>query len=58
MAADLDICMETLGSTMSVADDDKFLANIEKLFERNERNGTVKRLREEYQSKQTPHLSI
>lgn len=43
--------MEILGSTMSVPDDNKFMRNIEKLFEKNEKNGTVKRLRQEYQSK-------
>ncbi|CAO3615173.1 unnamed protein product [Mucor hiemalis] len=53
LEADLDVCMETLGSTMSVSDDDRFLRNIEKLFERNEKNGTVRRLRLEYQSKHT-----
>lgn len=51
LEADMDVCMEILGSTMSVTDDDKFLRNIEKLFERNEKNGTVKRLRLEYHSK-------
>lgn len=51
LASDLDVCMEILGSTMSVPDDNKFMRSIEKLFEKNEKNETVKRLREEYQSK-------
>jgi hypothetical protein len=43
--------MEILGSTMSVPDDDKLLKNIEKLFEKNEKSGTIQKLRKEYQSK-------
>lgn len=43
--------METLGSTMSVPDDDRFIKNIRKVFEKNEAYGTVKNLRQEYQAK-------
>ncbi|KAG1085224.1 hypothetical protein G6F42_021481 [Rhizopus arrhizus] len=51
LSSDLDVCMEILGSTMSVPNDDKFLKSIEKLYEKNEKNGTIQRLRQEYQSK-------
>ncbi|KAI8062301.1 rab-GTPase-TBC domain-containing protein [Gilbertella persicaria] len=53
LALDLDVCMETLSSTMSVPDDDRFMRHIEKLYEKNQRYGTVQRLRKAYQSKQT-----
>lgn len=36
---------------MSVPNDDKFLKSIEKLYEKNEKNGTIQKLRQEYQSK-------
>ncbi|CEP09629.1 hypothetical protein [Parasitella parasitica] len=51
LSSDLDVCMEILGSTLSVPNDDKFLRTIEKLFERNEKNGTIQKLRQEYQAK-------
>lgn len=52
LASDLDVCMETLGTTMSVPNDDKFLKSIEKLYEKNEKSGTIQKLRQEYISKQ------
>jgi hypothetical protein len=51
LAADLDVCMQILGSTMSVPDDDRFMRNIEKLYEKNVKDDTIQSLRKEYRSK-------
>jgi hypothetical protein len=51
LASDLDVCMEILGSTMSVPDDNKFMRTIEKLYAKNARMNTIANLRKEYQSK-------
>ncbi|KAG2229616.1 rab-GTPase-TBC domain-containing protein [Thamnidium elegans] len=53
LAGDLDTCMELLGSTMSVPDDNRFIRHVQKLFDKNEGNGTVDQLRQEYQAKHT-----
>lgn len=51
LAGDLDVCMQTLGSTMTVPDDDSFMKRVVKLYEKNERNSTIETLRQEYQAK-------
>ncbi|KAI8968591.1 rab-GTPase-TBC domain-containing protein [Mycotypha africana] len=51
LASDLDGCMEILGSTLSVPNDDKFMKAVESLFEKNTRNNTVNKLRQEYKSR-------
>lgn len=47
LSSDLDQCMETLGSAMSVSDDDVFIKNVQRLYER--RSQVVKTLRKAYQ---------
>ncbi|GAA5795789.1 hypothetical protein HPULCUR_001151 [Helicostylum pulchrum] len=53
LASDMDTCMTLLGSTMSVPDDNSFIKHVQKLFDKNVRNGTVDKLRQEYQEKHT-----
>ncbi|KAI8886394.1 RabGAP/TBC, partial [Backusella circina FSU 941] len=51
LESDLDHCMEILGSTLSVPDNNKFMKSVEKLYLKNVRSDTIATLRREYQTK-------
>lgn len=48
LRSDLETCIQLLGSTMAVPDDDKFMKLVKKFYDRGNRRGTIEELKVVY----------